>query len=357
MSPSSRPTTRRTSSGRRSRILSHRARPSTCSTMGRPIAPSRTRRRPRGAGSSAWKRCRPSRAGTGRALTAGPAFSNARRSSPTRSMASGSSTRTPTSFARAPGPICRSPTPSGSSTASGGTPSTSKCSTSLPAGEDFLPGQDPVSTFRRYHPAAEYDRLQIRCWKKTAAPVDLTTTGGHEARFPGRRVFPVRFPMRHYPIRSAAQGERKVFRDRKPRFDPEERARGWHVQYDRFVEGQPVVSDPASALLFDADAAAAGLQIRNRLVEAACPSLPSGHQADLAAAVRQVEDDIVRQAGYVRLLELTAERRQQEVLRARPQARRTRALAEERSRSRATVPGGDGRGPARGDRAREPQCA
>ena len=114
----------------------------------------------------------------------------------------------------------------------------------VPAGEDFLPGQDPVSTFRRYHPAAEYDRLQIRCWKKTAAPVDLTTTGGHEARFPGRRVFPVRFPMRHYPIRSAAQGERKVFRDRKPRFDPEERARGWHVQYDRFVEGQPVVCRP-----------------------------------------------------------------------------------------------------------------
>jgi hypothetical protein len=183
----------------------------------------------------------------------------------------------------------------------------------VPAGEGFLPGQDPVSAFHRYHAAAEYDRLQIRCWKKTAAPVDLTTTGGHEARFPGRRVFPIRFPLRHYPIRSAAQGERKVFRDRKPRFDPEERARGWHVQYDRFIEGQPVVSDPASALLFDADAARAGLQIKNRLVEAACPSLPPGHPADLAAAVRQVEDDIVRQAGYVRLLELTAERRQQEI--------------------------------------------
>ena len=183
----------------------------------------------------------------------------------------------------------------------------------VPAGEDLLPGQDPFSTFRRYHPAAEYDRLQIRCWKKTGAPVDLTTTGGHEARFPGRRVFPVRFPMRHYPIRSAAQGERKVFRDRKPRFDPEERARGWHVQYDRFIEGQPVLPDPASALIFDADAAAAGLQIKNRLVEAACPSLPPGHPADLAAAVRRVEDDIVRQAGYVKLLELTAERRQQEI--------------------------------------------
>ncbi|MFO7693163.1 MAG: glycosyltransferase family 2 protein [Vicinamibacterales bacterium] len=183
----------------------------------------------------------------------------------------------------------------------------------VPAGEDFLPGQDPVSTFRRYHPAGEYDRLQIRCWKKTADPVDLTTTGGHEARFPGRRVFPLRFPMRHYPIRSAAQGERKVFRDRKPRFDPKERARGWHVQYDRFVEGQPVVSDPASALHFDADAATAGLQIKNRLVEAACPSLPPGHPANLAAAVQQVEADIVRQAEYVSQLEMTLEQRRQDI--------------------------------------------
>ncbi|MCK7581174.1 MAG: hypothetical protein MZV65_39765 [Chromatiales bacterium] len=72
--------------------------------------------------------------------------------------------------------------------------------------EPLQAGQDPAAAFRRYHPAAEYDRLQIRCWKKTGAPVDLTTTGGHEARFPGRRVFPVRFPMRHYPIRSAEQG-------------------------------------------------------------------------------------------------------------------------------------------------------
>ena len=63
-----------------------------------------------------------------------------------------------------------------------------------PDGEDVAPGQDPIGTFRHYHPAEAYDRLQIRCWKKTAAPVDLVTTGGHEARFPGRRVFPIRFP-------------------------------------------------------------------------------------------------------------------------------------------------------------------
>ena len=182
-----------------------------------------------------------------------------------------------------------------------------------PDGDDVAPGQDPVGTFRRYHPAEAFDRLQIRCWKKTAAPVDLVATGGHEARFPGRRVFPIRFPMRHYPIRSAGQGERKVFRDRKPRFDPDELARGWHVQYDRFVEGRPVLPDLASALTYDPDAAAVALQVRNRLMEAACPAVGTGPAADLAETVRQFEEDIVRQAAHVRDLTLALDERAHDI--------------------------------------------
>ena len=182
--------------------------------------------------------------------------------------------------------------------------------TFAPAGEEGKPGGTPAAAVPRYHPAADYDRLQIRCWKKPAAPVDLLTTGGHEARFPGRRVFPIRFPMRHCPIRSAEQGERKVFRDRKPRFDPDELARGWHVQYDRFVEGGPVLPDPASALPYDPDASAVALQIRNRLMEAACPTVGMGPAAGLAETVRQFEADIARQAKHVEDLTLMlAERR------------------------------------------------
>jgi hypothetical protein len=183
----------------------------------------------------------------------------------------------------------------------------------VPAGEAYQAGQDPVGTFRRYHQAEEFDRLQIRCWKKTALPVDLVTTGGHEARFPGRRVFPIRFPMRHYPIRSAEQGERKVFRDRMPRFDPEERARGWHVQYDRFVEGRPVLSDLLSTLAYDPDAASVALQVKNRLVEAACPAVALGAAVGLSDAVRQFEDDIARQAAHVSALTLALDQRQHDI--------------------------------------------
>ena len=174
----------------------------------------------------------------------------------------------------------------------------------VPESDDGNPGQELAAAFPRYHPAAAYDRVQVRCWKKTLAPVDLKTTGGHEARFPGRRVFPIRFPMRHYPIRSAEQGERKVFRDRKPRFDPEELARGWHVQYDGFVPGQSVLPDASSALPYDAEATRVALQVRNRLVEAAYPAAVPAPPAELATTVRRIEDERARQAEHLRNLTL-----------------------------------------------------
>jgi predicted nucleic acid-binding Zn-ribbon protein len=185
--------------------------------------------------------------------------------------------------------------------------------TFVPDGQEFRTGEDPRRRFQRYLPAAEFDRLQIRCWKKTARCVDLVSTGGHEAIFDRRRVFPIRFPMRHYPFRSAAHANRKIFRERKPRFDPEERARGWHVQYDQFVESGPVIADPSSARAYDRDAANVALQIRNRVVEAACPSVAS-HPADgLAGQVKQLEDDIARQSAHATDVTLALEQSQREV--------------------------------------------
>jgi hypothetical protein len=87
-----------------------------------------------------------------------------------------------------------------------------------------------------YEPARSFDRLQIKCWKKTDQPVVLTRSGGHNAEFEGRRIFPVRFLLRHYSIRGQAHGERKVFKERLAVYDPSERANGWHVQYDDLTE-------------------------------------------------------------------------------------------------------------------------
>ena len=179
-----------------------------------------------------------------------------------------------------------------------------------PAGA-FKPGDDPAAIFTHFHPAETFDRLQIRCWRNAGTAVDLVSTGGHEARFPDRRVFPIRFPMRHYPLRTVEQGERKVFRERKGRFDPAEVARGWHVQYDRYTEGGPLVPDASALRLYDAEAARVALQVKHRLVEDACPAVPATLPADLPLYVRSIETDIVRQAERVRMLRRTLAQRDQ----------------------------------------------
>ena len=90
---------------------------------------------------------------------------------------------------------------------------------------------DVRERLRFYEPGQVWDRVQIKCWKNTGQPVDLSESGGHSVEFAGRHVSPIRFLLRHYPIRSQAHGARKVFQERRPRVLDAEAARGWHVQY------------------------------------------------------------------------------------------------------------------------------
>lgn len=92
-----------------------------------------------------------------------------------------------------------------------------------------------------YSPGATYNSIQVRCWKRCPTPVDLVTSAGHDVQFPGRKTFPLRFVLKHYPIRSAEHAARKIWHERIPRFDRSERAKGWHVQYDALTaSGSPV---------------------------------------------------------------------------------------------------------------------
>jgi hypothetical protein len=101
-----------------------------------------------------------------------------------------------------------------------------------PIDNGFTPGGDFEAYFRHFEFGRTSDLLlQVKAWKNIG-PVDLASTGGHEARFADRRVFPYKFELKHYPIRSQSHGETKVFRDRVTRWDPKERAAGWHVHYD-----------------------------------------------------------------------------------------------------------------------------
>lgn len=136
-----------------------------------------------------------------------------------------------------------------------------------PVDNGFKPDEDIRRSFCFYSPPKSFDRLQIRCWKKTQRAVELASSGGHQAQFDGRKVFPVRFILRHYPIRSQTHGERKIFRERQPRFLQSERTKGWHVQYEDIHPGTSFVRHPSSLRLFDPDAVRLELMVHHRAFE------------------------------------------------------------------------------------------
>ena len=132
----------------------------------------------------------------------------------------------------------------------------------------------------------EWADQQIRCWKRNPQ-VDLVSSGGHEAKFDGRRVFPLRFILRHYPIRGQAHGERKLFVERKPRFSPEERAKRWHIQYDRFQPGTQFLRDPKELTRWDPTRVRLDLALRFRRLDEltnAIADLPEGERGRMRAA-------------------------------------------------------------------------
>lgn len=110
-----------------------------------------------------------------------------------------------------------------------------------PTDDSFQAGEDFEAYFRHFAPSPTgANRTQIKAWKNVAR-VDLRSSAGHEARFAGRAVFPYNFLLKHYPIRSQHHGEQKILRDRQARWNPEERAKGWHTHYDHVRRGHTFV--------------------------------------------------------------------------------------------------------------------
>jgi hypothetical protein len=124
-----------------------------------------------------------------------------------------------------------------------------------PTPEDaFAPGGDVRAALRFYEEPGPYDLLQVKAWKaQPSGPVNLHQHGGHDVLFEGKRVFPVPFVLRHYPIRSAEHGRRKVIAERLGRFAAEERAGGWHVQYDHYGDDSDYLHDRAELSAWDGD--------------------------------------------------------------------------------------------------------
>ena len=106
-----------------------------------------------------------------------------------------------------------------------------------PVDDGFSAGMD----FGNYFKYFEFDRVphcpHVKVWKNIGQDLNLVTSGGHQARFEGRKVYPYKFLLKHYPFRTKSQATKKVFKDRKPRWSPRGRKRGFHIQYDHIEEG------------------------------------------------------------------------------------------------------------------------
>jgi hypothetical protein len=121
-----------------------------------------------------------------------------------------------------------------------------------PVDNGFIPGSD----FERYFRYYEFGRrpghfLQMKTWKNTGQKISLAESGGHDVRFEGKKVYPYKFLLKHYPIRSQKHGDTKVFRDRLPRFSPAEKAIGMHVHYSGLKQGHRFLRSPSELEVFD----------------------------------------------------------------------------------------------------------
>jgi hypothetical protein len=88
-------------------------------------------------------------------------------------------------------------------------------------------------------------------WKDFGQSISLARSGSHEIRFKGRKVYPYKFLLKHYLYRSQEHGEKKVFRERKSRYNPIEKMAGWHTHYDEMKEGQVFIRNPSELTFFE----------------------------------------------------------------------------------------------------------
>ena len=123
----------------------------------------------------------------------------------------------------------------------------------LPVGNNYQPGTSLLDYFKYFEfGEISADFLQIKGWKKTNKWVNLHESGGCNPELSTRRIFPYKFLLKCYPIRSQKHGNNKLFWDRVPRYTSEERQIGWNAHHDIF-SGSNFIQSPKTLIEFDSD--------------------------------------------------------------------------------------------------------
>ena len=122
-----------------------------------------------------------------------------------------------------------------------------------PIDNSFAPHTDFWNHFKHFEFGRRTGHFQqIKAWKNLGLEITLADTGGHNVDFAGRKVFPYKFLLRHYPVRSQRHGERKILVERKARYNHTERTQlGWHGHYDTIQDDYNFLRTPQSLIHFD----------------------------------------------------------------------------------------------------------
>lgn len=115
-----------------------------------------------------------------------------------------------------------------------------------PTDDRDFPERADLETYFRYFDFGQrpghFKRVNV--WKNLGGDVDLVTSGGHEIDFAGKRVYPYKFLIKHYPFLSQRHGEGKI-RDRVERSAAEYKTLNWHSHLRLYPEGHTFYRDRA----------------------------------------------------------------------------------------------------------------
>ena len=117
----------------------------------------------------------------------------------------------------------------------------------------FVPTREtPDHNHARYLDTMRWYYAFLPAWRGRGPRVDLAEQAGHRIRFPGMRLYPEFFPMRHYQFLSVPHARRKY--DNRI-YDADELRDGWHEGRSRWGQGIEPSSLPPQAELreFSAD--------------------------------------------------------------------------------------------------------
>lgn len=103
---------------------------------------------------------------------------------------------------------------------------------------------DFQQTMRWYYPFLPKSPHRLNAWKRQDNRVDLASSGGHRVGFPGLRMLPQSFPMRHYLFLSMEHAKEKFIHRR---YDPKEVKAGMHRARARLKPNQ--IRLPSQAML------------------------------------------------------------------------------------------------------------